>query len=171
MSCHRDGICPILSNALKTAPVPPRREPEGRDESFASRRWTRVIEAGNSATASAHALKALSEFCQTYWRPLYVLLRKQGNGPEDARHLTQGVFTDLIETRAYAHADREKERSRPFLLPALKHSIADTRDGRAVKLGGGMILARLKRCSAQAGSAQRAVVALAAAAILVAGAA
>jgi RNA polymerase sigma-70 factor (ECF subfamily) len=67
-----------------------------------------VIEAGDSATASAHALKALSELCQTYWRPLYAFLREQGYGPEDAHDLTQGFFTDLIETRAYAHADREK---------------------------------------------------------------
>jgi len=28
MSCHRDAVCPILSNGVKTAPVPPRREAE-----------------------------------------------------------------------------------------------------------------------------------------------
>jgi len=172
MSCRQDAVCPILSNGVKTATVPPPREAEGCDESFASTRWTMVIEAGDSATASAHTPKALSELCQTYWRPLYAFLCKQGYGPEDAHDLTQGSFTDLMETRAYAHADREKGRSRSFLLVTLKHFIADTRDrGRALKRGGGMILARLKRCSAQAGSAHRAVVALAAAAILVVGAA
>jgi hypothetical protein len=108
MSCRQDAVCPILSNGVKTAPVPPRREAEDCDESFASTGWTMVIEAGDSATASAHALKALSELCQTYWRPLYAFLREQGYGPEDAHDLTQGFFTDLIETRAYAHADREK---------------------------------------------------------------
>jgi serine/threonine-protein kinase len=157
---------------VKTAPVPFRCEAEGCDESFASTRGTRVNEAGNSATASAHALKALSELCQTYWRRLYPFLRRQRYGPHDAHDLTQGIFTDLIETRAYAHADREKKRSRSFLLLALKHFIADTRDrGRALKRGGGMVLARLKRCSAQAGAAHRAVVALAAIAILVVSAA
>ena len=28
-SCHRDALCPILSNGVKTGPVPPRREAEG----------------------------------------------------------------------------------------------------------------------------------------------
>jgi DNA-directed RNA polymerase specialized sigma24 family protein len=134
----------ILVNRVKTAPVPPHRKAEGRDESFASTRWTMVIEAGDSATASAHALSALSELCQIYWRPLYAFLRRQGYRQEDAQDLTQGFFADLIETRAYARADREKGRFRSFLLGALKHFIADTRDrGRALKRGGGMILENL----------------------------
>jgi TolB-like protein len=62
-SCHWDAVCPILSNSVKTALVPPRREAEGRDESFVSRRWARVVETSNSATRSAHALKACSELC------------------------------------------------------------------------------------------------------------
>jgi RNA polymerase sigma factor (sigma-70 family) len=129
---------------VKTAPVPPRREAEGRDELFASTRWTMVLEAGNSATVSAHAFNALSELCQIYWRPLYSFLRKQGYDAEDARDLTQGFFADLIESRAYARADREKGRFRSFLLGTLKHFIADVRDhGRALKRGGGMILTSL----------------------------
>jgi RNA polymerase sigma factor (sigma-70 family) len=103
-----------------------------------------VLRAGDSATASAHALSALSELCQIYWRPLYAFLRRQGYGLEDAQDLTQGFFADLIETRAYARADREKGRFRSFLLGALKHFIADTRDrGRALKRGGGMLLEKL----------------------------
>ena len=135
MSCRQDAVCPILSNGVKTATVPPPREAEGCDESFASTRWTMVIEAGDSATASAHMPNALSELCQTYWRPLYA--------------------------------------PRSFLLWAPKHFIADTRSdrGRPLTRGGGMVLARLKPCSAQAGAAHRAVVALAATAILVVSAA
>jgi RNA polymerase sigma factor (sigma-70 family) len=122
----------------------PLREADGRDDSFVSTRWTIVLEAGDSATASAHALSALSELCQIYWRPLYAFLRKQGYGPDDAQDLTQGFFADLIETRAYARADREKGRFRSFLLGALKHFVADTRDHqRALKRGGGMILMKL----------------------------
>jgi serine/threonine-protein kinase len=120
---------------VKTAPVPPLREAEGCDESFASTRGTRVIETGNSATASADALKPLSKLCRTYWRPLYA--------------------------------------SRSFLLRAPKHFIADTRRdrGRPLTRDGGTVLARLKPCSAQAGAAHRAAVALAATAILVVSAA
>jgi RNA polymerase sigma factor (sigma-70 family) len=129
---------------VKAAPVPPRGEAESRYESFASTRWSIVIEAGNSATVSAHAFNALSELCQIYWRPLYSFLRRQGCSPEDARDLIQGFFADLIETRAYARADREKGRFRSFLLGTLKHFVADVHDrGRALKRGGGMILTSL----------------------------
>jgi DNA-directed RNA polymerase specialized sigma24 family protein len=122
----------------------PLRETNERDELFASTRWTIVLEAGDSATASAHALGALSELCQIYWRPLYAFLRRQGYGPEDAQDLTQGFFADLIESRAYARAHREKGRFRSFLLGALKHFIADVRDReQALKRGGGMILVKL----------------------------
>jgi RNA polymerase sigma-70 factor (ECF subfamily) len=126
---------------VKAAPDPPRGEAESRYESFASTRWSIVLEAGNSATVSAHAFNALSELCQIYWRPLYSFLRRQECDAEDARDLIQGFFADLIETRAYARANREKGRFRSFLLGTLKHFVADMRDrGRALKRGGGMIL-------------------------------
>ena len=129
---------------MKTTPLPPCREAEGRDELFVSTRWTRVLEACDSA-ASAHALSALSELCQIYWRPLYLFLRcSKGYGHEDAQDLTQAFFAHLIEKRGYAHADREKGRFRAFLLAALKNFIADARDHeRALKRGGGMILEKL----------------------------
>jgi hypothetical protein len=79
-SCHERTRWIILVNRVKTAPVPPHRAAERRNESFASTRWTVVLEAGDSATASAHALNALSELCRIYWRPLYAVLRKQGYG-------------------------------------------------------------------------------------------
>ena len=113
-------------------------------ESFTSTRWTIVLEARRSATASDHALSALSELCQIYWRPLYAFLRKQGYQREDAQDLTQGFFAHLIETRAYAQADREKGRFRSFLLGALKHFVAHARDhDRAQKRGGGSVPVQL----------------------------
>src|ERR1700730_9963256 len=80
----------IVVSHVKAAPIPPRGEAESRDESFASTRWSIVIEAGNSATVSAHAFDALSDLCQIYWRPLYSFLRQQRCSPEDARDLIQG---------------------------------------------------------------------------------
>ena len=143
-SCHTTAVPSILVNAVKTTPGPPSQEAKSRAGWFASTRWSIVLEAGDSATTSAHALSALSELCQMYWRPMYAFLRKEGYGPEDAQDLTQGFFADLIETRAYARADREKGRFRSFLLGTLKHFIADVRDrGRALKRGGGMILENL----------------------------
>jgi RNA polymerase sigma factor (sigma-70 family) len=144
ISCHKSGVCFILVDTVKTASVPGRGEAGNRDTSFASTRWTIVLKAGDSGTASAHAFSALSELCQIYWRPLYAFLRKYGYSSEDAQDLTQGFFADLIETRAYAHADRQKGRFRSFLLGTLKHFIADARDrAYALKRGGGMILETL----------------------------
>lgn len=103
-----------------------------------------VVRAADSAAESAQAFSALSELCQIYWRPLYSFLRKQGYGSEDAQDLTQGFFTHLIESRAYARADQGKGRFRSFLLGVLKHFIADVRDrGRALKRGGGLIPEKL----------------------------
>src|SRR5882724_10918362 len=139
MSCPENAFSLILVDSVKTV-GDPLREAESRDELFASTRWTMVLGASDSATASADAVSALSELCQIYWRPLYAFLRKQGYGPEDAQDLAQGFFADLIKTRTYARADREKGRFRSFLLGALKHFIADRRDrDRAQKRGGGII--------------------------------
>jgi DNA-directed RNA polymerase specialized sigma24 family protein len=111
-----------------------------RDSSFASTRWTVVRQAADSQTASQHALSALSELCQIYWRPVYVFLRRQGIPQHDAQDLTQGFFTDLIESRAYTRADPMKGRFRSFLLGTLKHFIAHERDrDRAQKRGGGTV--------------------------------
>src|SRR5205823_11563688 len=119
------------------------REAESRGELFVSTCWTMVLKAGDSAP-SAQAGNALSELCRIYWRPLYVFLRKQGYGREDAQDLTQGFFAHLIENRGYAHADPDKGRFRSFLLVALKHFVADTRDREhALKRGGGMVLENL----------------------------
>jgi DNA-directed RNA polymerase specialized sigma24 family protein len=106
---------------------------------FASTSWTLVSQAGG-ATDDAARQRALTLLCVAYWRPLYLFLRGQGCGPDDAQDLTQGFFADLIETRSYERADKEKGRFRSFLLGALKHFVADAADReRALKRGGGYI--------------------------------
>jgi RNA polymerase sigma factor (sigma-70 family) len=108
---------------------------------FASTRWTVVRQAADSQTSSAHALSALSELCQIYWRPIYLFLRREGCAVDEAEDLTQGFFAHLIENRAYARATPEKGRFRAFLLGALKYFVADARKrDRAQKRGGGAAL-------------------------------
>jgi len=115
-----------------------------RDSLFASTRWTVVYQAADSQTTSEHALSALSELCQIYWRPVYLFLRRQGIAQHDAEDLTQSFFADLIENRVYARADEVKGRFRSFLLGTLKHFLADVRDrDRAQKRGGGSVLLQL----------------------------
>src|SRR5215510_14860739 len=115
-----------------------------REGLFTSTRWAMVLEAGDSQTPPGEALRALSELCRIYWRPIFLFLRRQGSTPEDAQDLTQGFFAHLIESRAYARADPDKGRFRSFLLGALKHFVAHARahDCRQ-KRGGGIILAQL----------------------------
>src|SRR5215475_11928608 len=91
---------------------------------FTSTRWTMVLDAGESQTPPADALRALSELCRIYWRPIFLFLRRQGSSPDDAQDLTQGFFEHLIESRAYARAVPGKGRFRSFLLGTLKHFVA-----------------------------------------------
>jgi DNA-directed RNA polymerase specialized sigma24 family protein len=108
-----------------------------RDHLFTSTRWTVVRQAADSQTSSEHALNALSELCQIYWRPVYLFLRRQGIPQHDAQDLTQSFFADLIENRTYVRADEMKGRFRSFLLGTLKHFLAHARDhDRAQKRGG-----------------------------------
>ena len=120
--------------------MPPALLATTRDSSFASTRWTVVRHAADSQTASQHALSALSELCRIYWKPVYMFLRRQGIAQHDAQDLTQGFFAELIESRAYAHADPTKGRFRSFLLGTLKHFVGHARDyNRAQKRGGGIV--------------------------------
>src|SRR4029079_6724410 len=89
-----------------------------REGLFTSTRWTMVLNASESQTPPDEALRALSELCRIYWRPIFLFLRRQGSNPDDAQDLTQGFFAHLIESRAYARADPEKGRFRSFLLCA-----------------------------------------------------
>src|SRR5215467_15387876 len=124
--------------------MPPALQTTTRNSAFASTRWTVVRQAADSQTASRHALSALSELCQIYWRPVYVFLRRQGIPRHDAQDLTQGFFADLIENRAYTRADPMKGRFRSFLLGTLKHFLGHARDReRAQKRGGGALPVRL----------------------------
>src|ERR1051325_791455 len=119
-----------------------------QDGAFASTRWSVVLDAAQSQTPPDQALSALSELCRIYWKPIFFFLRRQGSSPEDAQDLTQGFFAHLIESRAYARADREKGRFRSFMLGALKHFMAHARaHDRAQKRGGGIVLAPLDTAS------------------------
>src|SRR3712207_3546869 len=138
-------------------PAPRPQTATTHDGAFVSTRWSMVLDAGQSQTPPDQALSALSELCRIYWKPIFLFLRRQGSSPEDAQDLTQGFFEHLIETRAYARADREKGRFRSFLLGALKHFVAHARaHERAQKRGGGITLAPLDSAAVAAADANAA---------------
>src|SRR5918998_557987 len=100
---------------------------DARERLFTSTSWTLIREAGGSESA-AETRQALTQLCTIYWRPIFMFLRRRGYDPHDAQDLTQGFFADLIETRFYLNADRDKGRFRSFLLGALKHFLANRKD-------------------------------------------
>jgi RNA polymerase sigma factor (sigma-70 family) len=91
---------------------------------FATTHWSLVLTA-QGQSPSAH--EALEELCRTYWKPIYVFVRRQGAAPEDAKDLTQGFFALLLERRDLDTVRKEKGRLRSYLLTSLKHFLANER--------------------------------------------
>ena len=93
--------------------------------------------AAQSASPEA-AQQALTDFCQTYWPPLYAFLRRRGNSPNDAQDLTQAFLVHLVEQNTLSRASADKGRLRTFLLGSLQHFLANEHDrAHRLKRGGG----------------------------------
>lgn len=100
---------------------------------FFTTRWTQVIAAQG---ASTQAGTALGDLCAAYYQPVQTYITRTAHDLGDARDLTQEFFARLLAGRVLAGADREKGRFRGYLLGAVKHYLADTRDRlRAAKRG------------------------------------
>ena len=97
------------------------------------------------------ARRALTDFCQAYWPPLYAFLRGQGRSSSDAQDLTQGFFAHLLEHDTLARASHEKGRLRTFLLGSLQHYlINEYNHARRLKRGGGMQIVSMDEHLAEA---------------------
>src|SRR5205807_8569310 len=84
------------------------------------------------------AQKALSNFCEAYWPPLYAFLRLRGHASPEAQDLVQGFFAHLLEQNTLTRADQQKGRLRTFLLGSLQNFLFNEYDrARALKRGGG----------------------------------
>jgi RNA polymerase sigma-70 factor (ECF subfamily) len=107
-----------------------------QDNWFTTTHWSLVLNARDPS--SPLATEALEKLCRTYWYPLYIYVRRQGEDDESAKDLTQGFFARLLEKNYLAQVQRERGKFRSFLLAALKHFLADEWDKvRAQKRGGG----------------------------------
>jgi RNA polymerase sigma-70 factor (ECF subfamily) len=103
---------------------------------FQTTQWTLVARAQQSdATATK---KALSNFCEAYWPPLYAFLRHRGHASPEAQDLVQGFFAHLLEQNTLSRADQDKGRLRTFLLGSLQNFLFNEYDrAHALKRGGG----------------------------------
>ncbi len=111
---------------------------------FHTTRWSVV------AAAGAQSQEALAALCATYWYPLYAYARRSGRSADDARDLTQGFFTRLLEKHDIARADRERGRFRTYLLSAFQHYMANEREReRALKRGGAAALVSIDTVTAE----------------------
>lgn len=103
---------------------------------FRTTHWSVVQLAADDSAESAE--RALAEFCQAYWPPLYAFLRHRGHSSADAQDLTQAFFVHLMEYKTLSRADRQKGKLRTFLLGSLQNFLANEYDrAQALKRGGG----------------------------------
>jgi hypothetical protein len=86
---------------------------------FQTTHWTLVLRARQSDPTET-ARKALSNFCEAYWPPLYAFVRRRGHASAEAQDLVQGFFAHLLEQNTLSRADRDKGRLRMFLLGSLQ---------------------------------------------------
>jgi RNA polymerase sigma factor (sigma-70 family) len=97
---------------------------DGGAMAFTTTHWSVVLEAQGDTPAAQRALEIL---CQTYWRPLYGFVRKQGLGREEAQDVVQDFFARLLEHKNLDTVRREKGRLRSYLLVSLKRFLASER--------------------------------------------
>jgi RNA polymerase sigma-70 factor (ECF subfamily) len=122
---------------------------EAQGHWFTTTHWSVVLAAGHGV--GEDCARALERLCQTYWRPLYLYVRRRGHGPDDAQDLTQEFFRAFLERNAVERADRARGRFRTFLLASLQNFLAkEWRRATAAKRGGGQPLLSLDTDSAEA---------------------
>jgi DNA-directed RNA polymerase specialized sigma24 family protein len=104
---------------------------------FQTTHWTLVLGA-RQTQSEISAQKALSNFCEAYWPPLYAFLRHRGHASPEAQDLVQGFFAHLLEQNTLSRADRDKGKLRTFLLGSLQNFLFNEYDrAHALKRGGG----------------------------------
>jgi RNA polymerase sigma factor (sigma-70 family) len=109
---------------------------QAETSSFDTTRWTLVVAAGHGGPDEMR--RAMAQFCEAYWYPVYAFIRRHDHDADRAMDLTQGFFARLLEKGDLADVDRSRGRFRSWLLSSVKHFIANERDReRAAKRGGG----------------------------------
>ena len=102
---------------------------------IATTQWSQVLAARDGSETEAR--RALESLCETYWLPMYAYARSLGHDSDQARDLTQGFFTYLVEKNILQSVEPSLGRFRSFLFASIKHFIAHHhRKAQALKRGG-----------------------------------
>ncbi len=119
-----------------------------KNDRFRTTKWSMVLAARDPQdTRSREALESL---CEMYWFPLYVFVRRQGHGHDEALDLTQDYFVALMEKNFLGDVRQEAGKFRSFLLATMKHFLSHEREkARALKRGGGIALVSLDAAAAE----------------------
>ena len=103
---------------------------------FNTTRWSVVRSCADSAEGKARA--ALSQVCQTYWRPIFTFICRRGFSVTDAQDLTQDFFLFVLKGNLLQLADPTRGRFRSLLLKSLQNFLIDAHSKqKAGKRGGG----------------------------------
>lgn len=104
---------------------------------FNTTRWSVVLSCADDAEGKARA--ALSQLCQTYWRPIFTFICRRGFSVTDAQDLTQDFFVLVLKGNLLHFADPNRGRFRSLLLKSLKNFLVDAALKRNTgKRGGGI---------------------------------
>ena len=105
---------------------------------FRTTHWSVVLTAKDLENDGGE--RAMATLCQEYWRPVYVFIRRKGNGPDESQDLAQEFFHRLIAKEFLQNVDREKGKFRTFLLTAVQRFLCNEWErSQAQKRGGGTV--------------------------------
>jgi RNA polymerase sigma-70 factor (ECF subfamily) len=97
----------------------------------------------------------MEEFCQLYWRPVYLAICASGKSRNDAEDQTQSFFRYLMANSTLRRADPGRGKFRSFLLTILWRFLRDERDKvMAKKRGGAAIISPLEETAEEALSSE-----------------
>jgi DNA-directed RNA polymerase specialized sigma24 family protein len=89
---------------------------------FPETQWNLLAAATLNGDPAGRA--ALALLCESYRGPVVAYLRSQGLRPEEVDDIAQDFFVQLMESRTWRLADRERGRFRAFLLGVLNRMLA-----------------------------------------------
>jgi DNA-directed RNA polymerase specialized sigma24 family protein len=112
--------------------------PENKDilTHFTTTRWS-LIRGCLAAKTHTNTDKRLSQFCQTYWHPIFAFICRRGYSTPDAQDLTQDFFVLILEGTFLQTADPNRGRFRSFLITSLRNFLIDIEIRRRTQKRGG----------------------------------